>query len=329
VPILFLANEFEDYDSYSGTIYKDRPNYYDSNYTRGAVGVANDTTSYLQGNFSTAVSSFWFTCRMGSYYASASCTPISFTDGGTDRLRLRYGTVNSSTNTALSLYRWDGTAETLIGTLSNVYTTSQTNRLDFKVTYSSTGTCEVYRAGALVGTITGDFVGSTGSTTLSGVRLKSAGLTSDVTQYSEVIAATGSTLGMRAKTLIPNAAGDLTAWTGGFANVDEMLPTDTDVINSAVAGEQWSCGLTGLPTGSSGQKVRGIKVHCEAAKGDSGPSSIALGVRTGGTTSYQPDQACSLGYIAHKSSVMETNPVTGQPWTTAELEALQIAFRSA
>jgi hypothetical protein len=325
-----MANEFEDYNSYSGTIVKSSSNWYDTVYTRAAVAVNNDTTSYLQGNFGTAVSSFWFTCRVGCYNTSASCTPITFVDNGVDRLRVRFGAQGStSALTTLSLYRWDGTTETLLGTLSNAFLTYAMNRLDFKVVYSGTGSVEVYRNGTLMGTVTGDLIGSSGSTTLNGVRLKAGGLQGLPTDYTEAVAHTGSTLGMRLKTLAPDAAGSFTAWTGTYQNVDEVAATDTDVINSATAGQEWSCNVTGLPAGSSGTKVRAVKVSCEAAKGDSGPSAIGIGIRSGSTTVYQSDQACSLAYTSMHSANLETNPVTGQPWTTTELADLQIAFRSA
>jgi hypothetical protein len=330
VPVLFAAAEFEDYDLASGAFAKETTSYIDSAYSRCAVGLGFDTTSYLQGNFSTPVSSFWFTCRTGSYNTTAGYVPFTFLDGSNDRLRLKVGsTAGSGAYSSLQLYRWDGTSETLIGSLANAYYTS-TQRFDFKVVYSSTGSVEVYRSGTLFGTITGDLVGSSGSTTLTGVKLKSAassGVT--LTAYSEVVAATGSTLGMRVKTLTPNANGDLTGWTGTFGNIDEITPSDTDVINSATAAQEWSCNMTGMPTGSSGQKVRAVRFACEAAKGDTGPSAIALGVRTGGSTSYQSNQACSLAYATHRTSLMETNPVTGQPWTTTELDAIQMSFRSA
>jgi hypothetical protein len=334
--VLFMGIEAEDYGVTSGTIVKDNNNYFDANYARCSVGPNWDATSYLQGTLSAASASFWMTVRYGCGAHTAGYVPLSFQDGDNDRLRFKLvSTVSAGSTSDLAVYRVNGGTEALVGTVAAAisptsFTSNITAKLDFKVIYSSTGSVEVYHNGVLKGTVTGDLVGTSGSTALSSFRLKSMHDSSPIYRvgYSEVVVATGSTLGMRVKTLAPNAAGDLSAWTGTYQNVDEVLATDTDVINSAVAAQEWSCNLTGLPAGSSGQKVRAIKIACEAAKGDSGPSAIGLGVRTGGSTAYQSDQACSLAYTSH-TALLETNPVTGQLWTTTELEALQIAFRSA
>lgn len=325
--ILFCGGELEDF-VLSGTVTHDTAsNARRTTYSR--VSVIPDPTATAAhravASF-TASSAFWVTARF--YQPSSFATNaifLQFASGGSVRLRLRM--TGSTSTTTFYVEKYDGTTATTLATSTSTLSTAALTRLDISVTYGSSGSVKVYKDGTLIldtGTLD---VTAGGSTTLDAVHLSSAN-SSSYTSWSEVIVCTQDSRTLSLKTMVPDAAGTTSSWTGAYTDIDDITAADVDVLTSATANQVTSVNTTGMPTGWSNLTVTAVKVVASAARGSTGPSKLALGVRTNSSDSFPTAVTLDTGFSAATTTFYELNPVTGVAWTTTEVDALQIAFRS-
>lgn len=325
--ILFCGGELDDF-TLSGTVTHDTStSARRTTYSRAAV-MPDPTISAIHRAVAsiTASSTFWVSARM--YQTSlmlANAIFMQFASGGNVRLRLRVTT--GSTTPTFYLEKYDGTTATTLATSTGTLSTATLMRLDIAITYGASGSVKVYRDGAL--TLDTGTVDTTagGSTTLDAVHLSSCN-SSAYTSWSEVIVCTQDARTLSLKTLVPDAAGTTSSWTGAYTDIDETTASDTDVLTSATAMQVTSVNTTGMPSGWSNLTVTAIKCIASAARGSTGPSKLALGVRTNSTDSFPTATTLDTGFSAPVTTYYELNPVTGVAWTTTEVDALQIAFRS-
>lgn len=125
-----------------------------------------------------------------------------------------------------------------------------------------------------------------------------------------------------------DGAGDVnTMASGTYADIDEVNADTTDYVESDTADQKILCTATNLP--SSVSAVIAVKVSALASAGSSGPTDALLGIKSGGTENWD-DTTHALGagweYI-HR--LMQTNPVTTNPWTVSEVNAIQYGVKSA
>lgn len=293
--------------------------------TRGGVVIAGGFDGTAGASF-TASSTFFMTFR-ASFQTNIGTNPIvSLRSNGVHKLRLRGA--GGGSNAALILEKHDGTTATTLATSTLTVTTATPYKCDLAVEYGNPGRVRVWVDQALYIDYSGDTT-TGGTTSLNSFRLYAPGTSSSYTSvFSEVIVCTQDSRTLSLVTLAPNAAGTANAWTGAYTDVDDITPSDTDVISSSTANQVANFNLTGMPAGSSNLTVTAVKVCALAARGATGPSKLALGVRTNSADSFPTAVTLDTGFSSQTATYYETNPVTSLAWTTGEIDALQIALKS-
>ena len=126
----------------------------------------------------------------------------------------------------------------------------------------------------------------------------------------------------------PNAAGDTNTFTTGtFSSVSETTLSDANFVSSDTSGQIFQSNLTNLPSGVSFSIV-GVKLSARSSKSVSGITSLALGVKTGGTASATAPVALT-GAWTTLESYLPLNPISTSPWTMTEANALQLHLESS
>ena len=141
---------------------------------------------------------------------------------------------------------------------------------------------------------------------------------------SEIIVASHDIRARSLCTYYPNAAASDGGWTGTFTDIDEVTIDDADLIYSFTDAQDFQCGLTATPAGSFA--VESVKVEDRAIR--SVDEGQALGIKSGSTISVDGTPDTLTEAWATYEHYMATNPVTGNPFTVAEMDALLLNIRS-
>jgi hypothetical protein len=264
-----------------------------------------------------AVTSCWLSCQA---YSSVSGTVkiVGLGKSGT-LLSVLLGQVSTG---KLGIYKYDGTTLTeLAAETGTLFLAYSIHKVDMQIISLGASTeINVWVDGTLVIEYTGD-PRPTGLTEFDIVTL----FGSDSMFSSEIIVASEDTRLMSLKTLAPGAAGDTSDWTGAYTDIDETTLSDADTIYTADAAVEFNANLTGMPTGTF--ICKGVKVSARAADGVGG-LTLATGVRTNSTTDLGTPVTLE-GAWETIEKLYQTNPVTSNRFTPAEIEALQIALETA
>jgi hypothetical protein len=284
------------------------------------VGPLGAITDGWQLAFDAARSSFWFTARAYQTSAATSGTAVpdflSFLDGTVRRLGFDY----AANSAVLRLYKRTSTGtKTALATSSVSISPGTLQKIDVQVVYAVAGSVNLYMDGTLVLAYTGDTT-TDSATSLSGAVLgiNPAALSNTQTvSWSEIICGSEDTRSMNLVTLAPSANGNSFAWTGSYANLNEVTLDDGTLCASATAGDLAqmainSSGITGNPA------VKAIAISARIQKGASGPQNLQMNVRTGGNDYFGPTQALpsAFGRVAY---TFENNPASSGPWGYADL----------
>jgi hypothetical protein len=143
--------------------------------------------------------------------------------------------------------------------------------------------------------------------------------------FSELIVSDEHPSTLSLVTHYPSAAGDANAWTGTYADIDEISNSDADAIYVNSADQDTQLGLSNTPTGTFA--VDAIKVVARACKtGDASVGTLKLGVKSGGTIDVDAGHTLSTSW---ESFERLTATINGSQITTAILDANQLNLRSA
>lgn len=138
--------------------------------------------------------------------------------------------------------------------------------------------------------------------------------------------------------LYPNADGALSQWMGSDGNqvnnyqlVDEIpFNSDTDYVSADNAGLIDEYDLYNPTTISATATISGVMATATAKRGN--PNTVAsldVGVLSGATEDFATSQALTTSYKGYAGNFLSLNPDTGLAWTPSDLDALQVAIRSA
>ena len=260
-------------------------------------------------------SSSFVTCQLFDTSFSTSQALFRLTQGRLD------------TDGAIIGQYWNGSAWVSIGTgpLSSVLTVEET--LHVKMDNVS-GIFRRYRNTVLDGELLGDTIRTAG-TAINRIEFESH--TGSGTQiYSEVIIATTDTRGRRLQRLEPTADGANTAWTGTFADVDEIGINDADYISTTTADQLETFVAADIAASlSTAFAVEAVVVSVRARKGDSGPQNLQAVIRTA-STDYMSSNYPTLNtmFQGGQQKVWDTNPNTLAAWTQAEVNGIEIGVKS-
>jgi hypothetical protein len=299
-------------------------NSYDSSFARCNI-FADKSSDYAESaDFGTGTDlycHFDMAVRGGGSGSTANAR-FRWCDGsGTEVIRL---TQVYSTN-ALTLQYYDGAAWQTAGTAITVDMTVRQTIDIHAVVNSASGSLKLYLSGTEridSGTVDLSSITSLGKVRCYGASVSVLGFG---TYMSQVIVADEPTIGWRLTTVPPTGAGSDTAWTGGYAEIDEVTYSDADFVNSATANQVET--FSHSTTVPSGYSVRGVAVTARANCGASGPQNLQLAIRSGGTNYFSSSNLLDVGYGAFVN-IWETDPATSADFTTSALSTLQYGVKS-
>ncbi len=132
--------------------------------------------------------------------------------------------------------------------------------------------------------------------------------------------------------IVPNGAGTTTQWTPSAGNnwdcVDEVPPSDSDYVsvNSVDQVDLYSASNLSGTIGSI--KCVQVQARC-VQEGAPTPTSLKLGLRTGGTNYWGSSQTVPSGSPNGLVGLWEQNPNTSSDWTESDVNGLEIGIQSA
>lgn len=325
--IYFMGGEDIDFSPLGTVSVQTGAGNFRSDFARCALGVAGGAplANGWRGAFSAPANAFWFGLRAVVSSASLAADPgqplVVLSTSGSKRLGL-----SVSSGMTLVLGTWDSTgAYTKLIASAAGAVPSTLFKLDAQVLYATTGQVRVFVNQVEVITYAGDITRS-GATNLDSIQLACPSTDASVTSFSEIFVTDRDSRTLMLKTHAPvNDAGG-NQWTGNYQQVADVTADETTVISTNATDQVSSFPVTQLPTGSN-LAIRGFKIAGYAARGETGPSKLDLGVVTNNTTSFGPDAAIDTGWT-RIGQVFENNPVTNAQWTSAEINALSISVKS-
>lgn len=335
------AQEAEDFTTVTGVyVYATAGSQaFRSGYQRGALyQTTSDANAMIYKAMPSAKTTQCFTARMGGQgngWGGATSPLFVVTDGGTPIL----GVWSTVTTGYLKIRKYNGSTWDDLATGAKP-TTGSPIRLDMYVeNYGASGRVRVWLrevagvAPAVLWLDTGTVdISTTGHTSFDGIiaSIVNPGSVSSPTDLNstaaELIFADEPTMRLNLATIYPNAAGDTNTWDSGtYASVDELAADTGDFTESGTAGQLFLANVTDLP--STAETPQNVQVTVLAAKGTSGPTKIALAIKTHSTVYYSGEFSLTEAYAPY-SFIWSVNPNTSAAWTRAEITALQIGYES-
>jgi hypothetical protein len=294
---------------------------YNTSFARCSIDVEG-SAEYAESASWTAPTTLYFHCDFYHVAAPLGTGPIlSFYNGSTEVFRFSCTSVSGNIAT-YQMYYWNGGSFVAIG--SSFQAQDDTlNTLDLSIKHGVSGEAFAFLSGTERSSGTADMSGFSGITK---VRLRSP--VTDV-YFSQCVAHSESTVGGRLNTIVMTGQGTTHTFdTGGFANIDEIVHSDADLITSATAGQVEL--FTGTAVGSfTGYIIRALSITARVKDNGSSPDDFRFQLRSGGTTyDNGSDIALTIGYGAF-CAVWDQNPATGPAtWLSSELSALQYGLKS-
>lgn len=326
--ILALGGEMGFFvPSDSSAIEESSSGQFNPSFARGYSKCDGDS-SYLQGPAISAQANFWLHVDLSlqTILSDSPTFKTAFTlkDAlGTEFVRLRTTGAASSSATWKVEY-WNGSAWTSVGEFD---APSVLQTVDVHViSNTASGSINLYLSGTQrIGSGTINLAAYAGVAQFIGYG-RTYGLAFG-TRFSQVIYADESTIGMRVGTLVMTGQGSTHTFTvGGFANIDELVYSDADEINSATAAQVEL--FTGTPVPSfTGYTIRALAIYARAKKSGSGPAQMQLALRSAGTTYFSATKALDFAY-GQIGNVWETNPATSAAFQSSEIAALEYGVKS-
>lgn len=308
--VYFMGGELNAFNpSNSSTIEVTSSGDFNSSFTRCALSCGGSSGHYGESVALTLPDEFYFHCDLTWPLSTSGTGKISFYAGATEVFRLQSDNANLQMMALIS------------GVMTNVgsavpWAETSLETVDLYVDGNTvSGTARLYLSGTLQATASADLSQVTGITKLR---------VYDHVGYSQcisqVIISDESTVGWRLVTRYPNGNGTSGDWTGTYADVDEIVSSDVDFVNSSTNGQVEQFTQTGPAI--SGYTIRAVGVYARAKCGGSGPQNLQLSLRSSGTDYFSASQALNTGYAAY-GNIWDTNPATSAAWLSTAIDALQ------
>ena len=296
--------------------------FYNTSFSRCALQTAHygghfayvDVAADIDGN------GLWFHAygRANDAHKQANSSVIQWRTAGGDAICEIL--TNSSSNFVLRLLNQSASDAAITNDLGNtaLYT------IDMHVYYADGKfIAEFYLHGLLAAST--EATGS--SQSLSSIRLGSqvsAFISGYAWVWSEIIVATDDTRGMHVKSAWPNGAGQYTESTGGYANVDEVV---TDALVAEFTAIDQRLLMTHSGVGTPKGQIIAVALGGQAnADATSAPAAM---FRAGDGQEHVDAQPLTTNPVLYDfKRLYFVNPITGQPWTVADLNAMQVGVKA-
>lgn len=267
-----------------------------------------------------AQSSFWLTvqCNNGSNgIPVVNYAWIRFLDGANARLMLR--------TTGVAIGQFKLSKRTAAGAFTDLATCTTNfaaglSKIDIQVNYAVSGLVNVYIAGVLALTYSGD-VTTDSATTLNSFDLATISNSTTSTIFSEIVVKTTDTRSTSLTTLPPLAAGNTQAWLPNtLANINKTTINDATLISTTAVNtlSQWTTNTT-LPTGTWNIDAIVQAARMETATG--APQNAEWSCRTIDGTNHVMGAIAPTtgGFTNFGNAQWLLNPHTGVAWVAADL----------
>lgn len=265
---------------------------------------------------------------------------------GNSNVQLSVGLGQSGTNSGLfigtsfsksgqyAICIYDGSNTTQLATEVGTSENGGLHRFDLElVNYGPSSTVNLYVDGILM-------IGYSGSTSISGVTgfdavfiagHSNGGLGQPLAwMASEVIVANGDTRSFPGLvSLYLTGQGTTNEWNNNvYSNINGVSLSESNPAYVDVSNQDQQYQTSSFPSGSFSVAARKITVMA-AASSDSTPTHLTLGYNNGivGFGSSPGSQLLTTGYQPYEELDL-VNPITGNPFTQAEVSALQLNIRS-
>ena len=298
--------------------------YFRSAYSRCAI-TPNGNGFSRSTVFASPITSGWISSHI-YFVSSALGTDDNFAIGFGVRGATKGIYIGNSkiTSGRIAIFKYDGVTNTELAMDDGVTPYSELHKWDIQlINYGASGTVKVFYDTTLILEYTGD-LSISGVTGFDCVAINQGGGTNEDIYISEIIVADEDTRLMSLKTLAPAASGDASEWTNGYGNIDEATLSDADTVYTATADQNFQCNLTGMPAGDF--ICKGVKICARMTDGVGG-MGVQMGIKTNSTLDF--GDTITLGGVWDSyEELYQNNPVTSNRFTPAEIEALQLAFKS-
>jgi hypothetical protein len=324
--ILFAGTEDSDFPINSGMTVQTFT-YFRSTYgLREAVGLGSANGSYFASAPFSAQTSLWMQAMVYNNQNNVTNKGIFGVTSSSAFMKGIYLGPGSAYN-KLAIFTFDGTTWTkLVEESGTSFTYTLRNQYTLQVSsYGVSGTVTAYVNGTQVATYTGDI-------RISGVSnfdtfIGYAPSANSICYFSEVIIADEDPRTFILALQNPSAAGDATAWTGAYTDINETTLSDVTMayVNSNAADAQFN--LLDAPAGNYG--VKAVVLSARACKSASStPTKLALGIKSNSTIDAGTGQALTTSWSTYQR-ILATNPTNSNAnFTITELNALQLNLRS-
>jgi hypothetical protein len=302
---------------------------YDASFARGYTGV-DGSPSFIDTPAFGTQANLWLHAyvRQSSALSNDSTLLrlIEFLDsGGVAQIRVTGSWLSAGGDGVWQLERWNGASWTSLGNCNAAAGSAQTLDIHI-VSNTSSGSVNLYMSGTL------RITASVNLSTLTGIaKVRAWGINRGINgpvDYTQFVLATETTIGMRVGTIYMSGQGVTHTFdTGGYANIDELVYSDADFVQSGTAGQIEL--FTGTPVPSfTGYSIRALALTARAKSDGSAPAHFRFQLRSGGVTyDNGSDLALDFGY-GNYCAVWETNPATSAAFQPSEISALQYGVKS-
>lgn len=158
--------------------------------------------------------------------------------------------------------------------------------------------------------------------------------TSNTEVFSQIAVSTTNTVGWKVQTLTPlTGAGGVAQWSGTFDDIDDTtLPLQRDKsMTTNTVNNRHSFPTTDVAAAASALLVQGIML---GVRGHTTEGATATDIKAMLRVSSTNYDSSALGFTINQGEeprfyTWELNPNTGNPWTQAEINAMQMGFTAA
>lgn len=290
--------------------------HYDSTYSRGAITLPSNTE--ISKSFTTSTDVWVHDFIFADIEGTGTGFLIQILSGSTAILRL-------GGNEQVDFEYFNGSIWVAIAT--DVLLHLRKNTIDIKCKIdASVGEFSIYINNELKGTFTGDTTVS-GESSVDKITLGGMVSSGTFAHHSQIIVADTITIGAFAETIAMTADGDNTAWTGTFADIDDIgINDDGTFISSTSAGdlEDFVASDITLPTNYS---IAAVVMNARTRRGATGPQGMQIIERQSATDYFGSDQTLNLGFEP-KQEVFSVDLDTSVQWTQAGVNSAKFGVRS-
>lgn len=209
-----------------------------------------------------------------------------------------------------------------------------TSTLDIRIkAHATTGEVRVCVNGFQVGTFSGSTTSQTTAFERIYFRTGTAASSLSLTPCNELIVTDGATptMGWRVQSILPNAAGTYSEWTGASTAIDEVVLDTSDFIISNTTGQRFTANYVDPTTTQLGSReIKGFTVTSTSAfSTDSTPTNLQHFLRSNSSDFTTANLGQSLDAVQRTfMTVYETNPATSAKFTLVEAAAIQFGVKT-